>query len=80
MKRQAAKDLLYGGLLELVHNNRYYYNSSVSVDYNKFTEDGKEALQDFMKHMASVMLKSEEEDLNKRSKELVLKGLKGEKI
>lgn len=80
MKRQAAKDLLYGGLLELVHNSRFYYNSTISVDYNKFTDEGKEALQDFMKHMASVMIKSEEEDLNKRSKELVLKGLKGETI
>lgn len=78
MNKQAAKDLVYGGLLELVNNKQFYYTSSISpAEYSHFTDDGKEALIEFMTAMAFVMHQSETADLDKRAKDMVIKELKG---
>lgn len=78
MDKQAIKDLIYGGLTELVNNNAFYYTSSVGFEYNKFTEEGERALKDFISVMAVKMKEAETASLNKRAKDMVLRGLKGE--
>jgi hypothetical protein len=80
LEKNAVKELLYGGLMEMLKNRDYYYNSSIGSNYNHFTENGKEAIEAYLKVMADLMLKAEEESLNKRAKELVVKGLKGETV
>lgn len=80
LEKAAVKDLFYGGIMEILSNSRYYHNSSVGSEYNYFTELGKEALDEYLKSMAPMMLKAEELSLNKRAKDLVINGLKGEKI
>jgi hypothetical protein len=80
MDRQATKELMYGALSELMHNRKYYYHSNVGASYSYWTEDGKEALHEFMNILAFKMLKAEEAELNQRAKDLVVKGLKGDKI
>lgn len=80
MDDQALKDFIYGGTRELMKNRKYYYHSSVGSHYSHWTEEGTKALADFMNLVGHQMLTNEEADLNKRAKELVLKGLKGEKI
>lgn len=77
MKKDAVKDLLYGGLLELINSRKNYYNSSVGSSYNHFTDDGKEAVQEYLHAMATVMLKAEAAELDNRAKEMVMKELKG---
>lgn len=78
MDRQAAKDLVYGGLIELVNNKKFYYTSSISpAEYSHFTDEGKEAVLEFLNNMAFVMQKTEAAELDKRAKDMVLKGLKG---
>ena len=77
MHKSAVKDLTYGGLLELVNNPRYYYHSSVGHSYSHFTNDGKDALDEFMHLMAWKMREAEEADLERRAKEQVLATLKG---
>lgn len=78
MKKEAVKDLLYGGLLELMNNRNNYYNSAVGSSYNHFTEQGNEAVQAYLKEMATLMLTAEKESLDKRAKDMVIKELKGE--
>ncbi len=80
MDRQAAKELMYGGVHELMHNSKYYYHSRVGVNYSHWTEDGVKALSEYMNMMAYKMLEAEEAELNQRAKDLVVKGLKGETI
>jgi hypothetical protein len=43
-------------------------------------EAQKAAMDEYLKTMAGLMLKAEEESLNKRAKELVIQGLKGENV
>jgi hypothetical protein len=78
MKKDAVKDLLYGGLLELINNRNNYYNSGIGSSYSHFTDQGNQAIQEYLKEMATMMLVAEEESLDKRAKALVMKGLKGE--
>lgn len=80
LEKNAIKDLFYGGIMEILQNRDYYYNSGIGRDYSHFTERGKEAMDEYLKSMSHLMLKAEEESLNKRAKELVIKGLKGETI
>ena len=80
MDKQATKELIYGGLLELMNNRKYYYYSNIGSNYCHWTDDGKLALQEFMSIMAVKMLEAEEKQLTKRAKELVINGLKGETV
>lgn len=76
MEKGAIKDLVYGGINELMHNRRYYYRSSVGKDYSNWTDEGKVALNDFMKEITQYMWDAEEKALDERAKEMVMKELK----
>jgi hypothetical protein len=80
LDKRAVKELLYGGINEIIQNREFYYNSRIGSDYNHFTEAGKNAMDAYLKQMVTMMLVAEEESLNKRAKELVIKGLKGETV
>jgi hypothetical protein len=76
MEKSAIKDLIYGGIEEMVQNRRYYYSSSVGRDYSHFTDEGKGALVEFMGLMAYQIRRAEEQDLDARAKQQVLDTLK----
>jgi len=78
MDRPAIKDLLYGGMIELMRNRQYYYNSGVNSTYNNWTEEGKAALADYMNLVAGKMWEAEQAELDARAKELVLKELRNQ--
>jgi hypothetical protein len=80
MEKLAVKEFMFGGMSELMNNRRYYHHSSVGLDYSHWTDEGKEALIEYMNVVGHMIKQAEEVELNKRAKELVLKGLKGEKI
>jgi hypothetical protein len=77
MEKAAIKDITYGGLLELMNNPRYYYNSRVGQDYSHWTDLGKDALVEYMNSVAYKMIQAEEADLDKRAKNMVMGALKG---
>mgnify|MGYP003333634129 FL=1 len=80
MNKQAVKELMYGGLQELMHNKNFYYYSTVGHQYSHWTEEGLEALQDYMNIIGWKMLEAEDKELNVRAKDIVIKGLKGEQV
>lgn len=80
MNKDAVKDLMFGGVAELMKNKQFYYFSSVGPQYCHWTDEGREALQAYMELMAFKFHEAEQESLNKRAKELVIKGLKGEQV
>lgn len=73
MHKNAVKDIVFGGLQELSRNTRFYYYSSSGAAYSHWT---KEAVLEFMKEMTPLMRAAEEQDLDNRAKEMVLKELK----
>jgi len=76
MDKTAIKDIVYGGLEELLNNDRYYYHSSVGRDYSHLTDLGREAVAEFMDIMAYKIREAREQDLEQRAKQQVLEGLK----
>jgi hypothetical protein len=80
MDKQAVKDLTFGGINELMRNRKYYYHSSVGQSYSYWTDEGKEALHEYMNVMGWKLMEAEEADLKQRSKELIMQGLKGETV
>ena len=80
MDKQAVKDVIFGGINELMRNRRYYYHSTVGASYSHWTEEGQAALVQYMNVMGWQLKEAEEAELNQRSKDMVIKGLKGEKI
>lgn len=77
MEKQAIKELMYGGLKEIMNNNRYYYKSSVGKEYSNFTESGKEVVQEFVQDLAGYITAAENAELDQRAKDMVFKELKG---
>jgi hypothetical protein len=80
MDKGAIKELMYGGVQELMRNRKYYYHSTVGVNYSHWTEEGVKALADYMNLIGWKMLEAEEADLRQRAKEMVISGLKGESV
>jgi hypothetical protein len=77
MDRQALKELMYGGIAELMRNRHYYYYSSVGVDYCHWTEEGQKALADYMNIIGWKMLESAEAELTQKAKDMTINALKG---
>ncbi len=77
MEKQAIKQLMYGGIKELMNDRRYYYNSGMGKNYSHFTDAGKVAVYEFVTEIASYITDAENADLDKRAKEMVLNELKG---
>jgi hypothetical protein len=80
MEQLALKDTLYAGIHALAENRRYYYHSAMGTDYSHWTDEGTLAVTEYTKIMVELMLAEEERSLNKRAKDLVIKGLKGETV
>ena len=78
MERQALKEVLYGGIEELMSNPRYYYTSSISVEYNHWTDQGRAALAEYIELLSYRIKQCQIEEDIKRSKEIVINELKRE--
>ena len=76
MDKQAIKELMYGGLKEIMNNSRYYYKSSVGKNYSSFTTVGREVVNEFVTDLAGYITEAEEAELDTRAKDMVLKTLK----
>jgi hypothetical protein len=80
MDKDYIKDVMYGGISELMRNGRYYYRSTVGPEYSKWTEEGREAVLTLVGSASRDIHKVEVELELKRSKELMVKGLKGQDL
>ncbi len=76
MEKTAIKDIVYGGLEELIGNPEYFYRSSAGLGYSHFTDQGREALCEFMNLVAHKIYDAENADLDRRAREQVIDQLK----
>jgi len=80
MEKDAIKAIMYGGINELMNNRDYYRRSSVDSKYSEWTKTGMKALIEHTLEMTQRIQTAEEQSLNKRAKDMVIKGLKGETL
>jgi hypothetical protein len=67
---------VYAGLMEIIKDKKYYYQSAASPEYNKLTEEGSEAIIEFIRIMAAHMIKYDNQMLDARSKQMMMDVLK----
>jgi hypothetical protein len=80
MEKDVVKALMWGGLMELMNNKEFYYRSTIDPEFGNWTERGSLVMMKFMNSMTKQMVAVEEQDLDRRAKDLVIKGLKGETV
>ena len=80
MEKEAVKAIIYGGINELMNNRDYYHRSPVAAKYSTWTETGMKVLLEYTLEMTQRVQDAEDKSLDKRAKELVIKGLKGEEV
>ena len=76
MKKADLKEFVYGGFSAILQNKQYYYRSSIGQDYSHLTEQGEEAVKEFMNMFAYQIILADELEIDERAKELVMAGLK----
>ena len=76
MEKQAIKEIMYGSINELMHNKKFYHRSAVGRQYSHWTDEGKQALFDYVDAITGYIYDAEENDLDKRSKDMLLNTLK----
>lgn len=76
MNRSALKDVLYGGVEEMLSNPQYYYNSSIGPGYSHWTDEGAKNIAEFMNLMAAEIARCRVAEDEQRSKNMVMKELK----
>lgn len=65
------KKQVYAGLFEIIKNNKYYYYSAISKNYCKLTEEGKNAIIEYVEQMAPYMVEKEQQEFEARAKATV---------
>lgn len=70
------KRQVYLGLLEIVSDSKYYYNSGVSLDYNRLTEEGREEIIHWIELMAPKMIALQKQELDNHAKSMIIGELK----
>ena len=78
MEKQAIKEVMYGGLSELMQNRKYFYHSDIGRQYCHWTDDGKLALDGFITEVSTLIYKAEQEALDKRAQQMTFNILKGD--
>jgi len=76
MDKDALQKTLYGALLELTADSKYYYYSAVGPQYSEWTTRGQQAVLDLVTDFAYNMYRCRVEEDIERSKQLVLDELK----
>lgn len=76
MDKEALQKTLYGAILELTQDSRYYYYSAVGSEYCEWTDKGKKVIIDLMHDYAYNIYRCRLDEDRERSKQLVLDELK----
>ena len=69
---------LYLGIVAVLQDNTIYYKTDIGAkgEYNYFRDGGKEALITYTAAMAPLILKNEQQKLDKRAKQMMWEELK----
>lgn len=76
MSHEVFQKQIYVSLLEILKDEALYHQSRIDTKYNKFSEEGKEAILEYLVMMAPMILQKEKQELDKRAKQLVVEELK----
>ena len=74
LEKPAIKEMLYGGLMELTDNFKYYHKSAQGYSY--WTTEGVEQMTQFVTNMMEMADQAEQNAFEKKAKEYTFDTLK----
>lgn len=77
MRTKDVEKMILGSVKEILKDRQYFYYSTIGAEYCHLTEEGTRAIIDIMNVLGSRLAVAAEKEDVERSKELVLKELKG---
>lgn len=75
LRRSMNKDIIYGALLELSQNQRVWHESSVSPEYSKLTDEGREAIIHVVEEMFRGLQTIHQMEIKEEAKRQTLEAL-----
>ena len=72
MDKQMIKDMLYGTICEMQQNNKYYYRSTVGVEYSYWRDEGEQQLAQVIKIITARIDQIERDRIRAASQQLLL--------
>ena len=76
IRRTMHKDMLYGALLELSQNSKVWHESSVSPEYSRLTDEGREAIIHVVEEMFRGLQTIHKQEIKEEAKRQTLEALK----
>lgn len=76
IRRSMHKDMLYGALLELSQNQRVWHESTVSAEYSKLTDEGREAIIHVIEEMFRGLQTIHKQEVKEEAKRQTLESMK----
>lgn len=76
LRRSMNKDIVYGALLELSRNRQVWYESTISPEYSKLTDEGREAIIHVIEDMFRGLQAIHEAEVKEEAKKQTLEALK----
>jgi hypothetical protein len=76
LRRSMNKDIVYGALLELSRNKTVWYESSVSPEYSRLTDEGKEAIIHVIEDMFRGLQTIHNQEVKEEAKRQTMESLR----
>ena len=76
IRRSMHKDMLYGALLELSQNSKVWQESTVSPEYSRLTDEGKDAIIHVVEEMFRGLQTIHKQEIKEEAKKQTLESLK----
>jgi hypothetical protein len=76
LRRSMNKDIVYGALLELSRNKTVWYESTISPEYSKLTDEGREAIIHVIEDMFRGLQTIHNQEVKEEAKRQTLESLK----
>jgi len=76
LRRSMNKDIIYGSLLELSQNRQVWHESTVSPEYSKLTDEGREAIIHVVEDMFRGLQTIHDQEIREEAKRQTMESLK----
>lgn len=76
LAQEANKDVVYGSLLGITKNPKFWRHSDVGREYSKLTDEGREVIVDMMQEILRTVDILEQKVVEQKAREVVWSELK----
>lgn len=80
MDKESVKDIIWGGMTELMNNPNYFRRSSIDPKYSEWHPRGQEALHEFIEYLTPMIDQVIHNEIKSKAKNMTMSALKGNEV